>query len=400
MYDKHCMTKAKRKLKICHLITRMIIGGAQENTLFSCRGQIENGHDVTLATGPTSGPEGKLLEEQNTPGLKVDIFPNMIRALNPLTDFKAYLDLKKYFKEQKFDVVHTHASKAGIIGRAAAWAAKVPIVVHTVHGPAFHRYEKAWRNKVYITAEKFAAKRCHKIVCVADAMTNQFLEAGISKPEMYQTVYSGMNLEDYLQLEGDRDIRNQYGIPADAIVIGKIARLFELKGHEYLIKAAKGLVDKNPNVHFLLIGDGLLRSEIEQEVRSLGIEKHFHFSGLISPKVVPMHTAAMDFVCHLSLSEGLPRAVVQGLAAGQPVVAYNLDGAPEVVFNDKTGYICPPASVKEVRDALQKLIDSKELRQEMGQAGRKLVSEKFNWTQMVADLEGVYSDLYEKPLSY
>lgn len=371
----------------------MIIGGAQENTLFSCRGQVENGHDVTLATGPTTGPEGKLLEEQSIDGLNIEIFPNMIRALNPITDFKAYLDLKKYFKVQKFDVVHTHASKAGIIGRAAAWAAKTPVVIHTVHGPAFHRYEKAWRNKIYISAEKYAAKRCHKIVCVADAMTKQFLDAGIAKPEMYQTVYSGMNLDDYLQVEEDKSIRTQYGIPEDGIVIGKIARLFELKGHEYLIQAAKRLIDKNPKVHILLIGDGLLRSEIENEIKTLGIDKNFHFSGLIPPRDVPKHTAAMDIVCHLSLREGLPRAVVQGLAAEKPVVAYNLDGAPEVVFNDQTGYICPAESVDEVSDALAKLIASKELRDKLGKAGRKLVSEKFAWQKMVNDLEAVYESL-------
>ena len=385
------MNDSKRKLKICHLITRMIIGGAQENTLFSCRGQVENGHDVTLATGPTTGPEGKLLEEQSVDGLKVEIFPNMIRALNPVKDFKAYLDLKKYFKEQKFDVVHTHASKAGIIGRASAWAAKVPAVIHTVHGPAFHRYEKAWRNKLYISAEKFAAKRCHKIVCVADAMTKQFLDAGISSPEMYQTIYSGMNLDDYLSLDGNKSIRTKYNIPEDAIVIGKIARLFELKGHEFLIQAAKRLIEKNDKVHILLIGDGLLRSEIEKEIESLGIEKNFHFSGLIPPQEVPIHTAAMDIVCHLSLREGLPRAVVQGLAAEKPVVAYNLDGAPEVVFNDETGYTCPAESVDEVTEALEKLINSEELRSKLGKAGRKLVAEKFAWQKMVEELEVVYA---------
>lgn len=385
------MSKAKHKLKICHLITRMIIGGAQENTLFSCRGQIENGHEVTLATGPTSGPEGKLLEEQNIDGLKVEIFPNMIRALNPVKDFKAYLDLKRYFKEQKFDVVHTHASKAGIIGRAAAWAAKVPAVIHTVHGPAFHRYEKAWRNKLYISAEKFAAKRCHKIVCVADAMTKQFLDAGISQAAMYQTVYSGMNLDDYLNLNEDQSLRIKYNIPEDAIVIGKIARLFELKGHEFLIQAAKRLIDKNDKVHILLIGDGLLRSEIENEIKKLGIENNFHFSGLIPPRDVPKHTAAMDIVCHLSLREGLPRAVVQGLAAEKPVVAYNLDGAPEVVYNDETGYICPAESVDEVTMALEKLVNSEELRRKLGKAGRKMVAEKFAWQKMVDDLELVYA---------
>ncbi|MCM8535340.1 MAG: glycosyltransferase family 4 protein [Lentisphaeraceae bacterium] len=383
-------------MKICHLITRMIIGGAQENTLYSCQGQIENGHDVTLATGPTTGPEGKLLDNQKVPGLKVDILPNMVRELNPVKDIKVYFDLKKYFKENQFDVVHTHASKAGIIGRAAAWAVGIPAVVHTVHGPAFHRYEKAWKNKVYISAEKFAAKRCHKILCVADAMTKQFLDAGISTADMYRTVYSGMNLEDYLSLSGKSSVRQELGIPKDAIVIGKIARLFELKGHEFLIKAAKKIVEQNPKVHFLFVGDGLLKDELVKEIAELGLSNHFHMPGLIPPYDVPKYVDAMDIVCHLSLREGLPRAVVQGLAAEKPVVTYNLDGAPEVVFNEKTGFICPPETVTEVQDSLIKLVESQEIRDKLGKNGRELVKAKFAWQKMVDDLEDVYSKLLKQ----
>lgn len=369
----------------------MIIGGAQENTLYSCQGQIENGHDVILTTGPTTGPEGKLLDKQKVPGLKVDIIPELIREISPITDFKAYLVLKKYFKKHKFDVVHTHASKAGIIGRVAAWDVGIPAVIHTVHGPAFHRYEKPWKNKIYIAAEKFAAKHCHKIVCVADAMTNQFLEARISQPEMYRTVYSGMNLEDYLNLKGESDLRKELGIPEDAILIGKIARLFELKGHEYIIEAAKKVISENPKVHFLFIGDGLLKDELNAEIAKHCLTNHFHMPGLIPPYDVPKYVDIMDIVCHLSLREGLPRAVVQGLAAEKPVVAYNLDGAPEVVFNDKTGYICPPETVKEVEDALLKLANSKDLRDKLGKNGRELVKSKFAWQKMVEDLEDVYA---------
>jgi glycosyltransferase involved in cell wall biosynthesis len=381
---------AQNKLKICHLITRMIVGGAQENTLFSCRGQLESGHKVVLATGPTSGPEGKLLDKQRVADLEVKTFNPLLREISPFNDFKAYRQLKKYFKEEKFDVVHTHSSKAGIIGRAAAWAAKVPAVIHTVHGPAFHRYEKPWRNKLYITAEKFAAKRCHKIVCVADAMTNQFLEAGVSSPEMYRTVYSGMNLDDYLTLSDDKSMRDKLGIPADAIVIGKIARLFELKGHEYLIKAARKIVKEFPNVHFLWLGDGLLKDSLMSDIKLYGLEKHFHLPGLVPPDEVPQYVQLMDIVCHLSLREGLPRAVVQGLAAGKPAVAYHLDGAPEVIINGKTGYTCPAETVDEVVDALKLLIESDSHRQELGEQGRELVRSKFDWQKMCSDLEEVY----------
>jgi glycosyltransferase involved in cell wall biosynthesis len=386
----------QNKLKICHLITRMIVGGAQENTLFSCRGQIENGHNVVLATGPTSGPEGKLLDKQKVPGLEVKNFSSLLREISPINDFKAYRQLKKYFKDEKFDVVHTHSSKAGIIGRAAAWAAKVPAVIHTVHGPAFHRYEKPWRNKLYIAAEKLAAKRCHKIVCVADAMTNQFLEAGVSSPEMYQTVYSGMNLDDYLTLSDDKSMRKQLGIPADAIVIGKIARLFELKGHVYLIKAAREIIKEFPNAHFLWLGDGLLKESLMSDIKLYGLEKNFHLPGLVPPDEVPKYVQLMDIVCHLSLREGLPRAVVQGLAASKPAVSYHLDGAPEVIINGKTGYTCPAESVDEVIEALKLLIESESHRQKLGEQGRELVRSKFDWLKMCSDLEKIYFEVLNR----
>lgn len=380
----------QRKLKICHLITRMIVGGAQENTLFSCRGQVEAGHSVTLVTGQSHGPEGKLLEKQHVPDLNIVEVNSLQREINPLKDYKAYRELKKFFKDQQFDVVHTHSSKAGIVGRAAAWAAKTPVIVHTVHGPAFHRYEKAWRNKLFILAEKFAAKRCHKIVCVADAMTEQFLTAGVSNVEHFQTVYSGMNLDDYLSLNNDQSMRTQLDIPEGAVVIGKIARLFELKGHEFLIKAARKIIKDFPHVHFLWLGDGNLKEQLLSDIKLYGLERHFHLPGLISPEEVPSYIELMDIVCHLSLREGLPRAVVQGLAAEKPAVTYHLDGAPEVVINGHTGFTCPAETIDEVIVALSKLIESEKLRQDLGRNGRELVRGRFNWTKMCGDLEALY----------
>jgi len=172
-----------KKLKICHIITRMIVGGAQENTFLSCLGQIEAGHDVTLITGPSPGPEGELLSRWNHPNLKIFENPFLVREISPLKDFRAYLTLKNFLKQNDFDVVHTHSSKAGIIGRFAAWHAKVPFVCHTIHGQAFHAYEKGFKNFLYITAEKFAAKKCHKIYAVADAMIQQCLNENIVPKE-------------------------------------------------------------------------------------------------------------------------------------------------------------------------------------------------------------------------
>ena len=387
-------------MKIAHIITRMIIGGAQENTLLSCMGQVANGHDVTLITGPTTGPEGTLLDKQDISGLKVIEIPSLVRAISPAKEWEAYCELKKVFKKERFDIVHTHASKAGIIGRAAAWKENVPGVVHTVHGPPFHRYEKAWKNWVYISAEKFALKRCHKMLCVADAMTQQYLEAGIGTPDVYRTVHSGMNLEQYLE-EADsvgirKAVRSELDLPEDAVVVVKVARLFELKGHDYLIEAARKLKEHGKDVYFVLVGDGLLRNDIELELKKLGLFDKFRFTGLVPPTEVARYIHASDILCHLSLREGLPRAVVQGLAAAKPAISFNLDGAPEVVIPNETGVLCEAMDNEAVYQALLKLCASEDLRKSLGQKGRDLVAKLFSTQRMVDQLEDVYSSLLKK----
>ena len=323
----------KKKLKICHVITRMIIGGAQENTLFSCRGQIEDGHDVVLLTGPTYGPEGTLLDKQQVPGLKIEVMEEMHRSIRPLQDLKAVKKMKEYFLQEKFDVVHTHASKAGILGRKAAWEANVPCVVHTIHGSPFHPYEKAWKNAIYVASEKYAAKKCHKVLAVADAMRQLYADKGVIPFADTETVYSGMDLSDYLSDRNSTETRRELNIPEEAFVIVKVARLFEHKGHDYLMKAAEKVCADNAQAIFLLVGDGLLRSEIEDELKEKGLEKNFRFTGLVPPTEVPKYIHAADALIHLSLREGLPRAVVQGMAAAKPVVGYDLDGSPEVILN-------------------------------------------------------------------
>jgi glycosyltransferase involved in cell wall biosynthesis len=385
-------------MKIAHVITRMIIGGAQENTLLSCMGQVANGHDVTLITGPTSGPEGTLLDKQDTTGLKLIELPSLVREISPAKEWEAYKELRKIFESERYDIVHTHASKAGIIGRAAAWKEGVNGVIHTVHGPPFHRYEKVWKNNIYIAAEKFAVKRCHKMLCVADAMTQQYLEAGVGKAEMYRTVHSGMNLEQYLTDDGSlrARVRTELDLPEDAVVIVKVARLFELKGHDYLIEAARMLKESGVEAYFVLVGDGLLRTQIAQELEKLGLLDNFRFTGLVPPAAVAQYVHAADILCHLSLREGLPRAVVQGLAAAKPAVAFALDGAPEVVLPGETGYLCEPMNKQDVFKALSELCASADLRKGLGLKGRELVSRLFSTQRMVDQLEEVYSEVLKK----
>ena len=386
----------EKKLKICHVITRMIVGGAQENTLSTVLDHQRKGHDVTLVTGPSPGREGELLEYVKAGGFRLTVFPELVRELEPGNDYKAYRRLIRYFREERFDVVHTHTSKAGIIGRLAAAAAGVPVVVHTVHGQAFHPYEKPWRNALFRFAEWWAARKSHRIFAVAQAMVDQCVAAGVAPREKYQVVYSGMDTSAFDSAKREPDLRRKLGIPEDAVVVVTVARLFELKGYEFVLPAAKKLIPQYDKLHFLVVGDGPMHDELLSSLKADNMDDRFHFAGLVPPHEVCRYIAQADMLWHLSLREGLPRSVVQALATGIPAVGFHLDGTPEVVINGKTGFTVTPESVDEVIDVSRKLLDDKDLRARMGECGKALVLERFNWRKMSDILEKEYLRLLSR----
>ncbi len=379
-------------MKICHVITRMIVGGAQENTLLSCRGALEAGHDVTLVTGPSPGPEGELLKRVSCPGLKIVECPWLGREIAPLSDLKAFLHLKKLFRTERYDVVHTHSSKAGIVGRFAARAAGVPLVVHTIHGLAFHRYEKFWKNLLYIACERAAAPCGKRIYAVAQAMIDQSLAAGVGSPDQYKVVYSGMELDRFLHAKPDPELRKKQGIPENAVVLATLARLFPLKGYEQFLPVAVKLAKELPQIHCLIIGNGTMMEEIREFIRKEGVESRFSFAGLVAPGEVGNYLALASVLVHFSLREGLPRAAVQALASGKPVIAYALDGTPEVVIPGKTGYLLKPGDRAGAEAAIRELVANPALAAELGANGRKLVESRFGWKTMSDTLLKDYAE--------
>src|SRR5438046_134231 len=212
-------------MKIVHIITRLIVGGAQENTLLSCEGQHDCGHDVTLITGPPIGPEGSLMERAMSHGYRVEVIDEMRRSILPLKDWRTYKLLIERLRELKPDVVHTHSSKAGIIGRRAAHRAGVPRIVHTIHGLAFTASTSGLVNAFYKLLERKTAPITHKIVCVADAMREQSLAADIGRPQQYMTVYRGMEAASFLHPPVPRaQAREELGLRNGGVVLWPIAR--------------------------------------------------------------------------------------------------------------------------------------------------------------------------------
>jgi glycosyltransferase involved in cell wall biosynthesis len=380
-------------MRIVHVITRLIVGGAQENTLLSCEGQHGRGHEVTLLTGPPLGPEGSLMERARGSGYAVEVIDDMRRAISPLRDLRTYRALVRRFGELRPDIVHTHSSKAGIIGRRAAARAGVP-VIHTIHGLAFTASTSRWVNAMYKMLERQAAPLTGRIVCVADSMRDQSLAAGIGRREQYVTVYSGMETAAFVNPPVPRQhVRRQLGLRDEHIVVGTIARLFHLKGHEDLLDIAPDLCGRYPQLRFVWVGDGRLRPAFEQRLQRMGLRDRFVLTGLVPPAEIPQLTSAMDILAHPSRREGLARALPQGSLAEKPVITYDIDGAREGVIDGKTGFVLPPFDREKLSRSIAVLLEDGALRRTMGHAGREFAMGRFDARVMVEALEQIYQEL-------
>ncbi len=384
-------------MKVVHVITRLIIGGAQENTLLTVEDQRRDyGDDVSLICGPGLGPEGSLVKRAQAGNFDLRILPQLRRSIHPWRDWSSYRELLRILKQLKPQIVHTHSSKAGILGRAAA--AKLGIsAVHTIHGASFHYGQHRFAFGLYKQAEKWADRWTDKFISVCDAMTNQYVDAGIAARDKFVTIYSGMKVEQFLKPPRPREeVRKELGFQPQHVVIGKVARLFDLKGHEFVIKAAAPVIARNPNVRFLFVGDGALRHQFEQQIAQENLTEHFVFTGLISPDRIAEQIGAMDIAVHTSLWEGLARVLPQALIAAKPVVSYDVDGAREVAVPGKTGYLLPPKSVNELAEALCDLASDSELRQRLGQNGRARFTEQFRHQSTTRQIREVYKALIDE----
>jgi glycosyltransferase involved in cell wall biosynthesis len=382
-------------MRVAHVITRMIVGGAQENTLYNCLDLIrEYGDDVLLITGPALGPEGDLLTQGRGEGLPVRYIESLRRNIHPWRDVTSYWELKRVLREYRPDVVHTHSAKGGWLGRIAATRLGVRAVVHTVHGAPFHSFQSPMARHLFRWCEWFAARNCHRLVSVADAMTDLMVKGRVAPSSKFTTIYSGMDVEPFLAADLRRDeYRRRLGVNEQTVVVGKIARLFHLKGHEYLIEAARDVIQKAPHVKFLLVGDGVLREKLEQQIARYGLTDHFLFVGLVPPEEIPHWIGAMDILVHTSLREGLARALPQALISGRPAVSFDIDGAREVVIADETGVLVEPCDVEGLALGLTRLANDPVARQRMGGEGRRRFTESFRHQTMTRRLKELYEEL-------
>ena len=324
------------------------------------------------------------------------ILPALVRPVRPWNDVRGLFQLTNLLRARRPDLVHTHSGKAGVLGRLAARRTGVPVILHHIHGPSFGSFQGPVANFVFTTAERRAARATTHFLCSANAMTRIYLAKGIGRPEMFTRVFSGFQVEPFLRAQNDTALRGKLGLAADAFVIGKIGRLAPLKGHDDLFLAFKLLLIELPSARLLIIGDGALRPRLEALSQELALRDKVVFTGLLPPAEVPRHVGIMDCLAHLSSREAVSRALPQALAAGKPVVSYDFDGADEVCFDGKTGFLVRTGEIQSVANRLLELAKNPALRERLGRAGQQFVKHEFPVEGMVEKIYQLYRTLLEE----
>ena len=389
-------------MRIVHIITRLILGGAQENTLLTCREQARLGHEVTLLTGPPLGPEGSLLEAARALPIRTILVPALRRAVRPWHDLVAYNDLAKNLREIHPNVVHTHSSKAGILGRRAARAAGVPCIVHTIHGLPFDAWQGRLANWARRAAERRAARWSHRLIAVCADMADRAAEAGVAPRDAVSVVYSAIDAEPFRAAAGRRDaVRRQWGAGPEAMVFLKVARLFHLKGHAFVLAAFAEVAREHPQAMLVLVGEGVLRPSLEAEVNRLDLAPRVRLLGLLPPEGVPAVLWAADAVVHAGLREGLARVIPQAGLARRPVVSYDVGGAREVVRDGENGFLVPApipgeavaSAARRLAEPMRRLAADPRAAREMGRRWPEGVLRRFDPREATGEIMRIYQQV-------
>lgn len=367
-------------IRVAHVITRMILGGAQETVLLAAALADRSRFEPVVICGPQTGAEGSLHEEVRRRGVELVVVPELVREVSP-RDLRAVPALAHRLRG--FDVVHTNSSKAGIIGRYAARRAEVPRVVHTVHGWPFHDGQRWPVAATWRELERRAAPLADRLVVVAETDRVKGLAAGIGRPEQYVTVRSGLELDRYRPDPAARArIRTEFGLPAEALVIGAINRLSPQKDPVHLVRSLLPLLARRPETRLLLVGDGPLRPDVEAAAAG---SDQVVLTGLRTD--VPAMLAAMDVFVLASRWEGLPRTVLQAMATGVPVVATDADGVREVVRDGLTGRLVARGDQRALAVAVGQVLDDPA---GLSSSAREQLA-NFDARSMVPQLEALYA---------
>ncbi len=379
-------------INVLHIHTLPIISGSGINTFLSMNGMDRKLFKVELACAPG----GRLIDLVQNNGMEVRTFINLVQPLRPLKDLLAIFNLTLFLKKKDYHIVHTHNSKAGFLGRLAGRLAGVPIIIHTVHGFAFHDREPFWRRTLFRNLERLASRWCDRMIFISQPLIDWALKEKIVHKKKIVKIYSGIDLERFRPATEDEKsrIRKRWGIGPDEAVIGIVSKLWEGKGHRVLIESFKTVKKEIPGARLIIVGEGYLYDSLKTLVERLGLENSVLFTGFQSD--IPEIITTFDVVVLPSFFEGMGRVLLEGMAMEKPLVASNVGGIPDLVKDGINGILIAPGEVDELSDALLKLLKDQGLANKMGKEGRKMVSDRFSAKTMVDSIQHLYLEYLER----
>jgi len=391
-----------RQVKVLHIITRLDRGGSTENTLITVMNLDRSKYTPSLLYGLTLSPDVKYFEKAKESASEFSCIPDLVRDISPLHDLKAFYKIYSFIKKGGYQILHTHSSKAGILGRWAGWLAGVPVIIHTPHGHVFYGYYGPFVSKLFIWAEKISALITDRIITLTERGKREHISFGVAKADKFIPIHSGVDIGLIQKVDTDKStqcqtsLRDNLSIPAGAIVAASMGRLSRVKGYEYFIKAGIILSKKYDDIYFAIAGEGELRENLEQIIKNAGVSERFKFAGWRED--IGNFLNGADIFVLSSLNEGMGKAIVEAMAAGLPVVGTDVGGISEIVVEGETGFIVPPGNAEAIADRIERLYLDKNLRSSIGERGRERAVQ-YDTHSMVRKVETLYEEvLKEKKL--
>jgi glycosyltransferase involved in cell wall biosynthesis len=380
------------KAKVLHVITRSIIGGAQDNTFCTCERHDRRRYEVHLACNP----DGRWIERARRAGDVLHPVPALVRPVQPWHDLRALLALVRLMRRERFDVVHTHTAKAGFLGRLAARQCRVPAVVHTYHAFPWHDRMSAAQRQLYLRLERVVRPFTHCALTVSETQRQAGARLRVLDAERSRTIYSGIDFAKLDAAAAPAVTRAKLGLPPDAPLIIFAGRLDPSKAPHLLVAAFSQVAQEHPDARLLLAGDGELRAALEAQVRALGLAARVHLLGFRDD--VPDLLRAADVFAFSSLWEMLGRALTEAMLLGKAVVAPALNGIPEIVRHGETGLLYEAGQSGQLAQHLGHLLANAAERERLGANARRLTRPMFDVNVMVARIEQVYEELLPTPV--
>ena len=381
-------------VNVLHVVTQLELGGAQQSTL-----EILSRLDRERFIPSLLSSDGRLAQRaRQIPGLSVTLWPSLRRAIHPLADGWTAARLVSFIRRGGYRIVHTHSSKAGILGRWAAHLAKTPVVVHTVHGWGFHAFQRPWARRFYQSLERRASRITDGLIMVSERDRDTAVQLGIGQPGRHRLIRYGIVAERFTRNGTPQTVlRQALGLAPDRPVVGTVACLKPQKAPLDFVKACALIRRQIPAAQFLLIGDGALRPQVERMRRHLGLEGSLHLLGWRDD--VPDLLASMDLFVLASRWEGLPIACLEAMASGVPVVATAVGGTPELITHGDNGWLVPAAQPERLAQAVVQLLQDPRTRHRMAAAGRGSLDGRYTLTRMVGETEQLYEELLNREAS-